>query len=111
MPISIFGTPGAYSPSSVHGMLPSLSAVTWRDMAEDERVARFVFLVNDGADGALELQRCFRHGHEHQLKLPSHRSTASGESFISPAMEVELHTAPKRYSPSNTSPSAVIFMG
>lgn len=30
MPISIFGTPGAYSPSSVHGMLPSLSAVTWR---------------------------------------------------------------------------------
>ena len=40
------------------------------DMAEDERVARFVFLVNDGADGALELQRCFRHGHEHQLKLP-----------------------------------------
>ena len=30
MPISIFGTPGAYSPSSVQGMLPSLSAVTWR---------------------------------------------------------------------------------
>ena len=53
---------------------PGNAAVALRrdvaDMAEDERVARFVFLVNDGADGALELQRCFRHGHKHQLKLP-----------------------------------------
>ena len=30
MPISILASPGAYSPSSVQGMLPSLSAVTWR---------------------------------------------------------------------------------
>ena len=39
---------------------------------------------------------------------PSLKPTISGESFISPAMDVELLTAPKRYSPSNTSPSAVM---
>ena len=42
--------------------------------------------------------------------LPSSNDTSSGESFISPAIDVELLIAPKRYSPSKASPSAVIFM-
>ena len=42
--------------------------------------------------------------------FPSSNDTSSGESFISPAIDVELLIAPNRYSPSNTSPSAVIFM-
>ena len=32
--------------------------------------------------------------------LPSSNDTSSGESFISPAIDVELLIAPKRYSPS-----------
>ena len=100
------GALAANSPSRDQGSSSSVSRrteETWRKISRSYcwfSRAKTRFCRSAGVRGL---------GISSSSNFPSSSTTRSGFSFMSPPIEVELHTAPNRYSPSRHSPSAVIF--
>ena len=65
-------------------------------MAEHQALA-VILLVQRRQHQILQIRGCLGAGDQQSISnFPSSSTTRSGSSFISPPMEVELHTAPNR---------------